>query len=216
MEDALGEVDVVARLAPGGRPRRDPREREEAPEVAGVVHAAAVAVERGLDLLVPVAVEQVEEQRPRVEAEHRGLVAVVLDAAVPLRDAHGEHRDRDRLDATRLVLRINALSAALDDLPRQARRLARWRANRARDKSGDAEAAFLTPTTWGRGPSRNEGVRGPAPTSQNKAARRVRRISPLRPGRPPGFSRRLDDDMRDLLTDLHGLAFDVLEQPDTS
>ena len=36
----------------------------------------------------------------------------------------------DPLDATRLALRLRALGAALDDLPRQARRFARWRAAR--------------------------------------------------------------------------------------
>jgi hypothetical protein len=34
----------------------------------------------------------------------------------------------DLLDATRVVLRLRALGVALDDLPRQARRFARWRA----------------------------------------------------------------------------------------
>jgi len=36
----------------------------------------------------------------------------------------------DPLDATRLVLRLRALSAALDDLPGQAKRFARWRARK--------------------------------------------------------------------------------------
>ncbi len=35
-----------------------------------------------------------------------------------------------RIDATRLCRRLAALKSALDDLPRQARRLARWRAKR--------------------------------------------------------------------------------------
>ena len=134
----------------------------------------------------------------------------------------------DPLDATRLTLRIQALTAALDDLPGQARRLARWCANRDAAKSRDraAEAALLAPLGVQRtgetrgsprhGTERSEGVRGPAPTSQNKAPRRYGRLSPLRPGRPPGFNRRLDADMRDMLTNLHGLARGVLEHPDTS
>jgi len=36
----------------------------------------------------------------------------------------------DRLDATRLALRLRALGAALDDLPGQAKRFARWEARR--------------------------------------------------------------------------------------
>src|SRR5690606_23170764 len=54
----------------------------------------------------------------------------------------------DPIDATRLGYRLAALAAALDDLPGQARRFARWQAHKARGRS--------------------------------------RRVSPLRPGRPPG------------------------------
>lgn len=92
----------------------------------------------------------------------------------------------DPLDATRLTLRLDALATALDDLPRQARRLARWKANR------DAEVA------------RNRNT-----------ARRLGRLSPLRPGRPPGSIRRPKHEVHELLKDLHGLAIDVLH-PDTS
>jgi hypothetical protein len=86
----------------------------------------------------------------------------------------------DLLDATRLVLRLRALGAALDDLPRQARRFARWKAARE--------------------------------------ASRTRRVWPLRPGRPPGQqpARRRTHEVHEILHDLHGLAFDVLEHPDTS
>ena len=42
----------------------------------------------------------------------------------------------DPLDATRLALRLQALGAALDDLPRQARRFARWKAARGVDAAG--------------------------------------------------------------------------------
>ena len=86
----------------------------------------------------------------------------------------------DPLDATRLTLRLQALGAALDDLPRQARRFARWR---ARPRS-----------------------------------RPTRRVWPLRPGRPPGQrpAARRTHEVHEILHDLHGLAFDVLEHPDTS
>ena len=67
-----------------------------------------------------------------------------------------------------------------DDLPRQARRFARWRAARV--------------------------------------AGRTRRVWPLRPGRPPGQrpAARRTHEVHEILHDLHGLAFDVLEHPDTS
>jgi hypothetical protein len=86
----------------------------------------------------------------------------------------------DLLDATRLALRLQALGTALDDLPRQAKRFARWK---ARKQTG-----------------------------------RTRRVWPLRPGRPPGqrpTSRRTHE-VHEILNDLHGLAFDVLEHSDTS
>jgi hypothetical protein len=98
----------------------------------------------------------------------------------------------DPLDATRLALRLQALRAALDDLPGQARRFARWKAARRRDAVG----------------------------AQNKKqhAGRIRRVWPLRPGRPPGQrpANRRTHEVHEILNDLHGLAFDVLEHPDTS
>jgi hypothetical protein len=86
----------------------------------------------------------------------------------------------DILDATRLALRLRALGVALNDLPRQATRFARWRAKRH--------------------------------------ASRTRRVWPLRPGRPPGQrpANRRTHEVYEILRDLHGLAFDVLEHPDTS
>jgi len=97
----------------------------------------------------------------------------------------------DPLDATRLALRFKTLGAALDDLPGQARRFARWQAARRCDAAG----------------------------AQNKKhAGRTRRVWPLRPGRPPGqrSARRPAHEVHEILHDLHGLAFDVLEHPDTS
>ena len=91
----------------------------------------------------------------------------------------------DPLDATRLALRLQALGAALDDLPRQASRFARWRAARGVDAAG----------------------------TQNKKqdAGRTRRVWPLRPGRPPGQrpANRRTHEVHEILHDLHGLAFDV-------
>jgi hypothetical protein len=88
----------------------------------------------------------------------------------------------DPVDATRLVLRLQALTSAVNDLPRQARRFARWRSRLHRGL--------------------------------------MRRIGPLRPGRPPGQrpanSRRPAHEIQEVLADLQWFAFKALEQPDTS
>ena len=115
----------------------------------------------------------------------------------------------DLLDATRLGLRVQALGRVLDDLPAQAKRFARWRAGRdaavarnrqARDASGE--------------PHRDTG------------GRRIRRIWPLRLGRPPGgrlsrydpdaFRRKNIREVDEVLAHAHALAVYALEQPDTS
>lgn len=98
----------------------------------------------------------------------------------------------DRIDATRLSLRLAALAAALDDLPAQARRFRRWRARAAS---------------------------GARPHADPQAAR-LRRVWPMRLGLPPGQSfrnhRRPPHEVHFVLNDAHGLAFDALERPDTS
>jgi hypothetical protein len=95
----------------------------------------------------------------------------------------------DPVDAARLALRLEALASALDDLPGQARRFARWRA--ARDAVG----------------------------AQDKKPRdrtRFRRIWPLRPGRPPGGRRRPAHEVHEVLRDLQWFAVKALERTDTS
>ena len=54
--------------------------------------------------------------------------------------------------------------------------------------------------------------------SRGRHAGRTRRVWPLRPGRPPGQrpANRRTHEVHEILHDLHGLAFDVLEHPDTS
>jgi hypothetical protein len=96
----------------------------------------------------------------------------------------------DPIDATHLGRRLAALAAALDDVPGQARRFARWRALKAR------------------------------------ATGRIRRVSPLRPGRPPGGrlarfdpSSRVSRNIREvdeILAHAHALALYALQNPDTS
>jgi hypothetical protein len=106
----------------------------------------------------------------------------------------------DPLDATRLALRLAALGRALDDLPRAAHRFALWQARMAAPD-----------------PSRNN---GDAAGRRVKAPARVRRIRPLRPGRPhgqrPARSRARAHPVHTVLDDVHGLALWVLEPADTS
>ncbi|WP_442583287.1 hypothetical protein ACSBOB_15565 [Mesorhizobium sp. ASY16-5R] len=103
----------------------------------------------------------------------------------------------DPVNAMRLGQRLAALAEALDDLPEQAKRFARWKAR------NDAALA-----------------------QQNPAAGRFRRITPLRPGRPPGgrLSRyepsadhpRKIREIDEILAHAHALARYALEFPDTS
>ena len=80
----------------------------------------------------------------------------------------------DGVDARGLGRRLEALKAALGDLPRQARRLARLRARRER---------------------------GPQSA----------RLSPLRPGPPPGHRRKPSHDVDFVLTECHGLAWEIVQ-----
>jgi hypothetical protein len=120
----------------------------------------------------------------------------------------------DPVNATRLGLRLAALGRALDDLPRQARRFARWKARRdaagAQNKNRDAAGAQ----------NKNRDAAG-AQNGKPRDRCRVHRTWPLRPGRPPGQrparnGRRPVHEIHEILKDLHGLAFDALEAPDTS
>jgi hypothetical protein len=104
----------------------------------------------------------------------------------------------------RAFQRLGALGRALDDLPREARRFARWRA-----RAADA--------------ARNAAV---AQKGNGRAAGRFRRVWPLRPGRPPGGrlarydpdawgGRKNIRDVDEILAHTHALASYALS-PDTS
>jgi len=107
----------------------------------------------------------------------------------PIRPRPSPH---DRVDAARLALRLRALGRVLDDLPAQARRFARWRA-RARTASNPA-----------------------TPEKPATRARRLRRLWPLRGGRPPGSVKRQKHEVHEILKDLQYFAWVAMEQPDTS
>ncbi|MCO5088490.1 MAG: hypothetical protein M9883_16695, partial [Methylobacteriaceae bacterium] len=103
--------------------------------------------------------------------------------------------------------RLAALARALDDLPREARRFARWQASRdaagAQNRRPDAAGA-----------QHGNHVDGA------QAGHRARRLWPLRLGRPPGHvsprNRRSARNVHRILGDLNSLAVWSLETPDTS
>jgi hypothetical protein len=116
----------------------------------------------------------------------------------------------DPVDAMRLGQRLVALAEALDDLPGQARRFAIWKARNDAALARDREA-------------RDAGV---VRNRQGDKAGRFRRVTPLRPGRPPGgrllryqpsadHPRRIRE-IDEILAHAHALARYALEFPDTS
>jgi hypothetical protein len=118
----------------------------------------------------------------------------------------------DPVNAARLGLRLQALGRALDDLPAHARRFARWRARGAdaagaQDRNRDAVSAQ----------NENRDAAGAqTKESRNLLHARPRRLWPLRPGRPPGWRRRPEHEVDEVLNTAHGLAFWALQRPDTS
>ena len=109
----------------------------------------------------------------------------VWESGYDLKSNHGWQDatiDHTPLDATHIGQRLNALMRALDNLPAQARRLARWQLKR--------DAALK--------------------------ARRPTRMSPMRPGLPPGWRERRINEIDTVLRECHGLANDLLNAPNTS
>ena len=120
----------------------------------------------------------------------------------------------DMVNTARLNLRINALTAVLDDLPAHARRFARWRARRdallaLRDSLGDVAGGAGHAGAPLRG-----GIPGPAFSRPRRP--KVIRLTPLRPGRPPGYRRRQKREVHEVLDHLQYFAYWALERPDTS
>ncbi len=128
----------------------------------------------------------------------------------------------DPLDAGRLHRRLEAIGRVLDDLPRQAKRLARWQARRDAAMDWEAngtagQAANLPPCGGDVRQDRGgcEGVRRDETASRaNKHS--SQRFSPMRPGRPPGWRRHPAHAVDEILNELHGLAVWARAQPDTS
>jgi hypothetical protein len=100
------------------------------------------------------------------------------------------------VNATHIGQRLNALMRALDNLPAQARRLVRWQQKR------DAALKSLM-----------LGCEQREPRSTHTWS--PRRLSPMRPGLPPGWRERKVHEVDDVLRECHGLANDLLNAPDT-
>jgi hypothetical protein len=106
----------------------------------------------------------------------------------------------DPVDATRIALRLQALAAALDDLPGQAKRFARWL---ARNEAAAAKEKLRQDA-------------GIAPFRRAGKPVRFQRVWPLKPGRPPGWRPKSTHEVQDVLEVVHGLAQWAMEKPDTS
>ncbi len=113
----------------------------------------------------------------------------------------------DPVDATRLAMRLQAIARALDDLPRQAMRFARWRA-RLDAATGDIRHAFGEQDI-----SHHDAA---ALSASLQPAWLPRRLSPLRPGRPPGGQRKPTHEVHAVLADLQHFAQLALQRTDTS
>lgn len=126
----------------------------------------------------------------------------------------------DPVDASRLILRLGAVGRALDDLPKQARRFARWDARlqlalAQRSKDEAAQARLRVETEGARGnvdldTARRRRAQASA-TGSSRDRRLLCRLSPIRPGRPYAWRRRPDHEVYRTLDDTHGLAFDTLQ-----
>jgi hypothetical protein len=150
----------------------------------------------------------------------------------------------DPLDASRLHRRLEAMALALNDLPRQAKRLARWQARldtRLAREGGDAGQSDINLPPPLTPPHRGEGdlprvvsppgvdcwrqagrLRNPPPpcgeglgVGVSARSHSFQRLSPMRPGRPPGWRRRPDHAVYEVLNELHGLAVWARERPDS-
>jgi hypothetical protein len=134
----------------------------------------------------------------------------------------------DRLDATRLILRIRALAEALEDLPGEARRFRRWHARHAAHfaRACAAEAARIEQhaaleTRYAQAGARfvclpgGFGLAGVRPLPPAKPIRIPRR-SPLRAGRPPGGRRKPLHEVHSILAEANHLAHWALSAHDTS
>ncbi|MGL4488642.1 MAG: hypothetical protein ACRCU5_04265 [Rhizobiaceae bacterium] len=131
-----------------------------------------------------------EDQDDEAEEEHDDASDALPRISVPgyfdpAFVAAPVHSPDDLINAAHLSRRLDALKRALGDLPKHARRLARWQARRTLALKSEA----------------------PIPS---------RRLSPFRPGLPPGHRQRAIHEIDEILQECHGLALYAHTQPNTS
>jgi len=98
------------------------------------------------------------EGAPRRTAPGHGPRILFLDEERPA-DEWRKPTPDDLMETTALRRRLGAMKAALDDLPKQARRLARWFARQERTR-GTGRFARLYPIRSGRAPGHREDGKG--------------------------------------------------------
>jgi hypothetical protein len=226
---AADEASVEAD-APQGRPRRALAPRQPEPSPSYVKDGAGTGIVRvrlygghpsfGVAVGPPAAVEAVDPPlralrlpladpvRRQRRRRARRLPRISVDSIRP--PQRRPPQPDDRLDATRLVFRVEALAAALADLPAEARRFLRWRERRATMLAREAEAEVRR----GRDPARGGDDAAVARTW--RAIIRQRRATPLRLGRPPGWRRKPVHEVEAILAELHALAVRLPHRIDTS
>ncbi len=125
-------------------------------------------------------------------------------------------RADDPLDARRLHCRLDAIARVLDDLPAQARRMAHWQARRDAWLAQERQASERGQSHQESAPLSTIPTRGPSRSNGGAARKRFHRFSPMRPGRPPGWRRKPNHDIFEVLNEVHGLAVRARERRDSS
>jgi hypothetical protein len=87
------------------------------------------------------------------------------------------------------------------------------------ERHGDGinlEELGVTPEALALIRQRKDGRSQPIITAQTPTSRRFHRTSPMRPGRPPGWRKRQNHEVYEVLNELHGLAVWASERRDSS
>ena len=162
--------------------------RAAAEKRAAEKRAAARANRAGHPFVLPLADPRKRfGKRRRYVPAHAAPRIIFFDGSIPHK-LPPPPGPHDQIDATRLALRLAGIGRALADLPAQAQRYVRWKARHSQ---------FPSPLRGG-------------------GSSRIRRISPLRPGRAPGWRQRSKDEINEILADMQYVAREVLRAPDTS